>query len=444
MPKPDDIPLCPKAPQVRSSALIVREFPMRLVTPMFGGGVEPGQPDETLPIRATSIRGHLQFWWRATRGAQFGNSRGLFAAHAEVWGTTEKASPVEVEVREIEASAPEVCQSFERNGRPQFQWNSPFDSKNRELWYVLFPFQGELSGNRREVKKEPGRFIRTASFTLRLRFPAALREDVESAVWAWANFGGLGARTRRGCGALLCKELAPKEIGDLDRWFRAGPVGHGGSVRDWPTLPAKVIVGKRTETPFDAWRKAAELLQSFRQGEGIARNPGTQEHRRGRSRYPEPETIRRVTRQRPTRHPRLTAIPDDAFPRAELGLPMVFHFQGQGEPPQTELYPLNQDGSAGERMATPLILKPLAMADGTAVPLLMRLVTKPLSGVRLKHRNQELTFPATAVRSERLAAYPNSPLRLSPSGSALEAFVLYARDLCARGTRDREFREIVR
>jgi hypothetical protein len=57
------------------------------------------------------------------------------------------------------------------------------------------------------------------------------------------------------------------------------------------------------------------------------------------------------------KHSRLTDIPDDAFPRAELGLPIVFHFQEQGDPPDTVLYPANDSqGKKRERMASPLIL----------------------------------------------------------------------------------------
>jgi CRISPR type III-B/RAMP module RAMP protein Cmr1 len=41
---------------------------------MFGGGVVAREVDETHPIRETSIRGQLQFWWRATAGAKYANS----------------------------------------------------------------------------------------------------------------------------------------------------------------------------------------------------------------------------------------------------------------------------------------------------------------------------------------------------------------------------------
>ena len=149
------------------------------------------------------------------------------------------------------------------------------------------------------------------------------------------------------------------------------------------------------------------------------------------SRYPEAETIRTTMydARRPWRHKRLKHIPNDAFPRAEFGLPIAFHFQGQGEPPDTVLYPSNgPDGKRRERMASPLILKPLALADGEAVPLILRLRTPPLSGVDLRRDERSLTIsPTAAIRGARLAAYRESPLAASPAGSALEAFLAFAR-----------------
>lgn len=434
MPKASDIPRCPDIPSHRSSGRACREYQISLITPLFGGGVKASEPDQTLPIRATSIRGQLQFWWRATRGAGFARDD-LFARHADVWGTTDKASPVEVDVRDVTATQARSCARYgwnpnarNRQGGWRLTWESPFASS--PLPYALFPFQGKQPPSPgADPEEAPAQFIEDASFTLRLRYPAVLRHDLETAVWAWVNFGGLGARTRRGCGALLCSELAPKELGGLEQWFRTGSVNGAGNARDWPTLPSSVLAGSQSEGPVDAWKKVVGLLQEFRQGVGIARNPGQQNNRPGRSRYPEPESIRRVTGKRPAMHGRLQHIPDDAFPRAEFGLPIVFHFQGQGEPPDTVLYPSNAvNGDPRERMASALILKPLGLANGKAVPLIMHLVTPLLTGVDLKQGNQFLTLPATtAIRDGRLATYENSPLSRAASGSALEAFLLHAR-----------------
>jgi len=103
MPRPTDIPPCPDAPALRSSGRGTSEYRISLVSPLFGGGVEAGMPDESMPIRGTSIRGQLQFWWRATRGASHATHEDLFARHSDVWGNTDKASPVEIDVRGMTA-----------------------------------------------------------------------------------------------------------------------------------------------------------------------------------------------------------------------------------------------------------------------------------------------------------------------------------------------------
>lgn len=404
-------------------------------------------PDESMPIRGTSIRGQLQFWWRATRGASYATHDELFARHAEVWGTTDKASPVEIDVRDATAVRAGSCARYDWNpnarggrGAWRLEWESPF--RGSSLPYALFPFQGKQPAPRQAPPEEaPAQYIETASFALRLRYPRALEQDVEMAVWAWVNFGGLGARTRRGCGALLCKELAPEDINDVPKWFGARAVDAPSSARDWPTMPPTALIGgNRPQAAVEAWRNVIGLLQEFRQGVGVARNSGQQANRPGRSRYPEPETIRRVTNRRSPQHGRLAHIPDDAFPRAEFGLPIVFHFQGQGEPsdPDPTLYPSNgSNGDSRDRMASPLILKPLTLANGMAVPVILQMRTRPLAGVDLKQGSRSLALPQTTmIRHARLAAYQNSPLAAAPSGSAIEAFLAYARS--------RNFREVAR
>lgn len=56
-----------------------------LVTPMFGGGVKPGEVDREMPIRASALRGHLRFWWRLLHGADRRPSD-LFDVESDLWG----------------------------------------------------------------------------------------------------------------------------------------------------------------------------------------------------------------------------------------------------------------------------------------------------------------------------------------------------------------------
>jgi CRISPR-associated protein Cmr1 len=196
-----------------------------------------------------------------------------------------------------------------------------------------------------------------------------------------------------------------------------------------------VFCTRDAKTPIDAWNQVIELFQYFRQGRDLGRNPGQQSNRPGRSRWPEPETIRRVlinpvNPERGWKHGRLDHIPNDAFPRAEFGLPIVFHFQGNGDPPETVLYPAAQAHVVEpERMASPLILKPLALSNGKAVSMIVRLQTQPLNGIVLQQGETLHTLsPNIVIRGPQLATYRNSPLSLVRSGSALEAFLALAQN----------------
>lgn len=343
-------------------------------------------------------------------------------------------------VENVQASAPSPCASIDwdqrsrhRQGGWRINWQAPFNGQDSALPYALFPFQGETPPPNRNatVSLPPAACIRRASFRLTLRCPNILWAQVEPAIWAWANFGGMGGRTRRGCGAILCKELAPRDHTHLAEQLKAFALQRS-PVHEWPTIAELVLHGTvdPVDDPIRVWNRLIRLFRRFRQGVGFARNPGQQANRPGRSRYPEPEAIRRVTGQRSSQHARLAHLPDDAFPRAELGLPIVFHFQGQGEPtPDPILYPSNStDGKPQERMASPLILKPVALADGKAIPLILRLRTPPLSGVDLRRGDTSLPLPpSTVIRDSRLSTYPDSPLAGSPNGSALDAFLTFAR-----------------
>src|SRR6266545_8104236 len=72
---------------------VTQEREYELITPLFGGGVEPGEADPVTTIRATEIRGHLRFWWRATRGGQFdGDLQEMKKAEDRLWGAASSSN----------------------------------------------------------------------------------------------------------------------------------------------------------------------------------------------------------------------------------------------------------------------------------------------------------------------------------------------------------------
>jgi CRISPR-associated protein Cmr1 len=173
------------------------ELELRLITPMFGGGYKAREVDTVQPIRPAAIRGHLRFWWRATAGARYASVADLHKAETELWGgASKKDNPAvgKVALQVHILSAGEKA-SYSQVAPPSKPKDGPLHG------YFLFPFQEQKKQN---IPAAVGR--RQVSFQLRLTLDASLSEaqraGVRTALKAWIAFGGVGARTRRGCGAL--------------------------------------------------------------------------------------------------------------------------------------------------------------------------------------------------------------------------------------------------
>ncbi len=172
----------------------------------------------------------------------------------------------------------------------------------------------------------------------------------------WANFGGIGARTRRGLGSVEVEGITPLTEAEVNQYG----------------CELKQINARNA---MDAWNKSINKLQQFRQGVDVGRNQKKDQNgnlvfydrdktipAQGRSRWPEPDSIREITGDNSAKHK--PAHPARiSFPRAAFGLPIIFKFNNgdekAGDPGQSELRPIHS-----ERMASPLILK--AMACGTS------------------------------------------------------------------------------
>ncbi len=400
-----------------------RIYEIQMITPIFGGGAEAGVNDPAKLVRSSSIRGHLRFWWRATRGAaKCSTVSELRQKEGAIWGTTDNPSKVIVEVVMKSEGVSYPCAHIPAGKNfPRFKDGHP--------GYALFPFQGS---------KKDGTPITEctskASFELKITYPQSLFQDVTAAVWAWTNFGGIGARTRRGCGALYCQELSPPDTHGIESWYRNQLKGFDISphTRDWPTLPESLLV-RSSSNAMQAWAEIVGLMQTFRQGQNVGRNPGKGPNRPGRSRWPEPETIRSATSRWDPKHSRMPGIPNDAFPRAEFGLPIVFHFKDYEDPEDTELYPV-VNGEEKTRMASPLILRPMVCRNGAVLQVILRLRTQSVDEVILKKTPKSPKFKK--IRDTTLATYPNSPLGSpkaglpvrSSLGSAVDGFLAFAEE----------------
>ncbi len=311
-----------------------REY--KLVTPLFGGGAKTRYADEVTTIRPSEIKGQLRFWWRALRSWQAGSSvKKLLEIEEDIWGgvaETKEASKVKLRIEVLDAG--KGANPFERVQGKSFPRNHP----NIAPAYVAFPLQ--------PTKQDPTIYPVQVGvrFKLSLLFPREFKEEVKAALWAWETFGGIGGRTRRGFGAVVPKDFSPPSVGEIRS--RLSKLIKGNV---WPEgvphlQPDSLYLFK------GSWQKLVEAYKNFRQW----RDEGRERNKPGRSKWPEPDEIRRLTKTHSPRHE--PHHPVHKFPRGQFGLPIIFHFKDKknGDPDDTTL-----KGENFERLASPLGFKPL-------------------------------------------------------------------------------------
>ncbi len=359
-----------------------------LITPMYGGGVTAGEVDRKMPIRASALRGQLRFWWRLLNGAKHPTSKELFSTECELWGgissTGPKASQVTLQVKAVPGTPNNLISSRDPAGRNPIR---------RKFDYVLILEQGE----------NPMLLDAGYEFELVLSFNSMVNQSqhdqvVEALRW-WASFGGVGARTRRGLGAVeaTSSDLALNPVDAKEVQSKGG----------------RMVLKPSADTATNAWRAAVDALKDFRQGKSV-----------GRSLWPEPDAIRRLARQHAQKlspkHP-----VEKAFPRAAFGLPIVFHFKDHGDPPDYILEPDVPDVPASDRMASPLILRPYF--DGTQYRPLALLLPgweeRVSVSVRFDKNSQGAAWPRDGTERSELAKQV-SPIA-NQGTDALSAFMNY-------------------
>lgn len=401
------------------------KYSITLVTPMFGGGVKAGEIDNESPIRASAIRGQLRFWWRATRGAQFETTYELRKRESEIFGDADHPSQLKVWVS-----------------------GKPVSSKQRMSFpkYALYSAGDEVE----EAKKKA---ICTVGYNFDLYIQCKdrnLKIETEAALWAWINFGGIGSRTRRGCGSLYCPNFSPPKTAVVANqflsWFDKKLKEYDvkllsiGESREWPTLSNRFKVRSHQSQVKQNWDEAIEAYRAFRR----LANKGRQPNRPGRSHWPEADSIRAITGMRHPKHhersPRNKPANFIAFPRAAFGLPIIFEFKQkfdedrdipnaelkkrkwfEKEPYKTQLLPAGKD-----RLASPIILKPLACSLEESIGLIILLNQPPLKKLELQRigRSNKWSYGEKEVYPN--LRYENNPM-IDQNGtlynSALEAFL---------------------
>lgn len=356
-------------PTTTKTAYPVSKYKVHVVTPMFGGGVQAGIIDTKNPIRSSAIRGQLRFWWRATRGAAFQNAYDLRKREIEIFGDTEHPSPIKIWVENVTNRIPKSY-TLQKGTRPPYPAYLFQQKKGHTISYLennSFVLCLQIAVLRQDQKEQD--------------LYKELQNDINAALWAWINFGGIGSRTRRGCGSLYCSSFSPKPTINsedlLIAWIKEKlddfhcPLHDADPEKEWPTLSLKFKSTSYTKEISNTkgngiWRDTIEVYRRFRQKKVSSDNP------QGRSAWVEPDVLRKLTgmKEEDHKHPYPKSKSKDlvAFPRVQFGMPIITHFRqeldlppriffsDQGEPYDTQLVPKDKN-----RLSSPVILKSIAV-----------------------------------------------------------------------------------
>ncbi|NUL82133.1 MAG: type III-B CRISPR module RAMP protein Cmr1 [Armatimonadetes bacterium] len=355
---------------------------LKVVTPLFGGGYQAREIDDLNVIRPAAIRGQLRYWWRATAGAKFKTAEEMYEAEWRIWGSaTEtkkkeddppKGGPSKVGVR-----VKLTDQGSKRKLSEVVPRSTPREGPREG--YFTFPFQEQRGDN-----PAPEAYCRIGvQFELSLCMDAELDEQtqqqIENAVKAWIAFGGVGARTRRGCGALQVTEdnsktwLPPPDASAREKWFKS-LVSPGDTLENLPTLTGgRIVLGGSPQDAKQLWSSLGTFWARFRKGQV------------GRIEYSPMSGSKWNDYDNLDAHRRGSAI---SLAKPYLGLPIIFQDFKDGK------FHGNVEAGESGRMASPIIVKPLALSNGHFLPMVAVLKAHKIDKVKIKDDLVDLLPPA--------------------------------------------------
>ncbi len=240
------------------------ETTLELVTPAFLAGANQGEVD--CDLRPATLRGLLRWWWR-TMHVGFLDAETLRALEAAIWGDTRAGAAVRLEIRTLGAiqpiPVPGKCVQKDGKDRDVLRVDPDFCRENnleshsdrkttQGVLYLSFGMDEMPAGRPRERKRRycilPGAkwsialTARDGSYRQPnktpndevLRIPADLiLAEAKAALWLLCQFGGVGAKARKGFGSVtatefdgwtreLCEQTASKlrEVAGVTSTFR--------------------------------------------------------------------------------------------------------------------------------------------------------------------------------------------------------------------------------
>ncbi len=434
----------------------------KLLTPLYCGGAEKDKTDP-FKIRASVVRGHLKHWWRLV----IFDKTNLKQREEALWGSSVNAGKVKIKVV--------VNKTNDEN-------SSVFDPKL--VKYLTFG----ITINQSE-------YLGVCTFQLWIdlnKCDVAQKSEVQNALIAFANLGGLGIRTRRGFGALFCEELSEdahklawKDETELSRFLCVSSSVNPTSWKD--VVIIRHVSALRESETFSsikqAWKLGVKRLQEFRQGQNFARTSSG-----GKSYWPEAQCIRELVYQQhnatingaqsafnqvivgANKHDRTESLNDEttkalydnlgikfnpdkklsrpespvlSFPRAAFGLPITFLIRNENRVNQIEdISPTLKFSEKSDRLASPIILRPIQFADGSFAVVFIRLNTPDLTSAVLEPHTKDAVNTdlkesvklrqsdvsgIVAAKVHRAISIVNRPMQYTDGDDVLDAFMNYLR-----------------
>lgn len=177
------------------------EFECEVITPMFIGGADPAEDPE---IRPPAIKAQLRYWYRAKTGE--GDIKKLLTDESEIFGSSSNKSKVKIRVINHDV----IEKYIGKNAKTNYNLEARYDRESKRnlgkhegiayLFYNCF------------IDKK---FIKDG-FKFKIILQSEKRESLLTAIdclWLSSYLGGLGSRSRRGCGCFrIIEEVKSEEL----------------------------------------------------------------------------------------------------------------------------------------------------------------------------------------------------------------------------------------
>ena len=295
------------------------EVSVKFLTYVFGGGVENNTDnkvdhknksmkpfDPVTPVRASSVRGQLRYWWRATTGARCQSLEEMRAREIALWGglTPDGSTPSSVRVQIKITSDIKEPKGVEVDFYKVPSYAAfPLDisnNKNAEVWdYSDIKFDLVL-----RLQKSPD--ISEVGYETQ-------KQELQLALSAWLTFGGYGGRLSRGFGAVALADSYNDITDDPDNLLKR--IEALGNVK-LSSVPAishdqNRLKLKAYKDSFTAWNEGINKLKSFR--------TTPPQLKLGIKKWLEGNHIRTIYKNNDGNH-----SAQFSFPRAHFGLPINY------------------------------------------------------------------------------------------------------------------------